>query len=277
VAPLSKRQLQNFMRLEMPLFLLPDEFKTETYPAISTLYCAIRAAIEQQADAVRAAFRAGGSANQVPDNIGYGTFDPATLTDPVPAFVQAIDMIVEQGEGATSTQLFAGPGSEGEESHYCKFAQIYYGAGYREPEPPRPLTSETEPEFFRGHPIPWPEVINTLAVPADGYANVLALDPNAAKVSAELQAFDQAYSGILDTLDDVWNGPKASAWPTLGKAVAGMSSLRVKSCFSIIREQVPPSVVARLPELYPSEIESLRTYTDLARPVFYGPRFLNLT
>lgn len=277
VAPLSKRQLQNFMRLEMPLFLLPDEFKTETYPAISTLYRAVRTAIENQAEAVGAAFRAGGPANQVPDNIGYGTFDPATLADPIPAFLQAIDAIVEQGEGATSDQLLAGPGSEREESHYCKFSQIYYGASYREPEPPRPLTRETEPDFFRGNPIPWPEVINTLAVPADGYAKILALDPNAPKVSAELQAFDQAYSGILDTLDDVWNGPKASAWPTLGKAVAGMSSLRVKSCFSIIREPIPPDVVARLPELYPCEIEFLRTYTDLGKPMFYGPRFLNLT
>lgn len=33
---------------------------------------------------------------------------------------------------------------------------------------------------------------------------------------------------------------------------------------------------AQLAELYPDEIGYLRTYTELSKPVFYGPGFVNV-
>jgi len=53
LAQLSKRQLKNFMRLEVPKFLLPAEFAKEQYPTIATLYSAIVEAIDGNADAIK--------------------------------------------------------------------------------------------------------------------------------------------------------------------------------------------------------------------------------
>jgi len=273
---LSRPQLKNFMRLESPYFLLAPEFRAEGYPTIGRLYQAIKEAIADNADAVRAAFAAGGPANQVGDNVGFNTFVPGPGVDPVALFDAGIDEILEQGEGSTSGTIQAGPAYQNEESHYGKFAELWYGARYEVPRPPVPLTRENEAAYFQGVEIPWPEVINTLAVPSDGYARILDLDANGPAVLKDLALFDSVYSGMLLALHTMWNGPLDTQWPTFGEAVEGMVKQRVLSCFTIMRTEVPPAIVARLPELYPSEFHLLETYTDLDQPVFYGPRFRNV-
>jgi len=279
LAQFSKKQLKNFLRIEMPDFLLRGLKRGETYPTIAAFYKGIRQAIHDNADAVRAAVVAmaqkGGPPNQVGDDIGFATVKYQPGVDPVPAFENGIDEILQQGEGASTESLIASKEFESEESHYAKFAELHYGASYEEPKPSIPLTPETEPLSFKGRAIGWPVVVNTLAVPSDGYAKILALDPNAAAVSNDLNAFDTGFSAILAELDAVWNGPAAASWKTLGGAVHGMVDLRVLSCFNILRYQIPAGIVAQLPELYPAEIDRLRAYTDLSQPVFYGPRFLN--
>jgi hypothetical protein len=275
LAQLSKNQLANFMRIEMPASLLAAQDRPESYPTIAAFYTAIRDAVLDQADAVRAAVKAGGSANQVGDDIGFATVKYAEGTDPVAAFCAGIDEILQQGEGAAADDLLTGKTFEWEASHYAKFAALYYGAGYQAPSPAVRLTPATEAAFFRGAPIGWPLVINTLAVPADGYAKILALDPAAPAVSKDLLAFDTGFSSILAALEDAWNGPAGASWKTLGTAVHGMVDLRVLSCFNILRYQIPPGIVAQLAQLYPGEYERLRHYTDLSKPVFYGPRFVN--
>jgi Ferritin-like len=275
LAQLSRAQLEHFMRIERPAFLLSQLYADETYPTIGMLYERIQEAIRDNAAAVRDAVQTGGPSNQVGDNIGFTTIAPTLGVDPVDQLVAGIDLIVEQGEGASCESLFAGRRSEDEESHYARFAELYYGAKYDDPASGIELTPTTEPEFFKGRPVPWPKIINTLAVPNDGYARVLELDPNAATVTLDLDAFDTAYSEILTELDAVWNGPADASWKTLGGAVRSMVSMRVLSCFNIMRHQVPSDVVARIPALYPDESEYLAAYTDLDKPVFYGPRFRN--
>ncbi len=274
LASLSKPQLRNFMRLEMPEFLLNKLDRGETYATISAFYQRIGKAITDNAAAVKAAVRAGGPANQVADNIGI-TAIQEDAADPISQLLAGINEILEQGEGASCGSLFAGTGSEDESSHYVRFAEIYYGAGYRDPVAKVELTPETESQFFTGRPIPWPVVNNTLAVPADGYAKVLALDPAAAAVTKDLTAFDGAFSSILAALDQTWNGPAAASWKTLGGAVHSMVDLRVLSCFNLLRHEIPANVVAQLPKLYPGEFDRLRNYTNLEKPVVYGPRFFN--
>jgi hypothetical protein len=277
LAKLSKPQLKNFLRIEMPDFLLKQIGRGENYPTIAVFYDAIRQAIRSNAAAVRAAVQAAGSANhQVGDDIGFTTISATSGTDPVDQLIAGIDEIIGQGEGSSAESLFTGAGSEDEESHYAKFAEIYYEADYQDPQPPIKLTPATEPQFFKGRKIPWPEVVNTLAVPADGYASILALDPSAAAVTVDLSAFDGGYSSILAALDLAWNGPAATSWKTLGGAVHSMVDLRVLSCFNILRHQIPDNIVAQIPQLYPKEIARLRELTDLTKPVFYGPRFLNV-
>jgi hypothetical protein len=273
---LTKTQLKNFMRVELPSFLLPEAYTQEAYPTISKLYDGIRSAIETNADAIRAAMKKGGTSNQIGDDIGFTTLRYTEGQDPLPQVYQGIDEILTQGEGSPMRTLHTDAGSEGEEAHYAKFAEIYYGHAYQVPSSGIVLTQETEAQFFGGVAIPVPEVVNTLWVPKDGYEQALKADPNGASVEASLLAFDQAYTGILSNLDAMWNGSSSQSWPTFGKAVAAMGELRVLACFNIMKCQVPAPVVAKLAELYASEYNDMKACTDLGAPVYYGPRFLNL-
>lgn len=278
LSKLSCTQLKNFMRLEAPLFLLPDEHRQEQYPTISKFYQAIKQAIVENSGEVRAVFAKGGPANQVGDNIGFTTFAPGDSVDPISMINQGINEILEQGEGSTAESIQTGPAYEHELSHYGRFAELFYRARYQAPTNPHsPLTRETEAEWFKGSELTTPKVINTLAVPSDGYAKILERDPEGADVTKALQEFDACYSGILVDLDTMWNGSKDGLWPTFGEAVKAMTDLRVLSCFNIMRYQVPPSVIVDIPQLYPDECGFISTYTDLTQPVFYGPRFGNTT
>jgi hypothetical protein len=287
LAKLSKEQLLNFMRIEMPDFLLKQANRDETYPTIAAFYQEIIRALKSNPADVRAAILAGGPANQVDDNIGFRRIqtkavDPdENMTDDARAdlvvtqILGGLDEILEQGEGSSTGSMYAGEGSEDEASHYNRFAELYYGRGYVDLELPVPMTASNESQFYRGRPIPFPTVVNTLAVPKDGYAKILALDPNETAVTSDLAAFDGVFSSILLALDQVWNGPVKASWKTLGGAVHSMVDLRVFSCFNLLIHQIPVDIVAQLPALYPDEFERMEKYSDLKEPLFYGPRFFN--
>ncbi|GAB1643429.1 ferritin-like domain-containing protein [Krasilnikovia sp. MM14-A1259] len=275
LAPLSVRQLKTFMRIEAPEFLLAKRELATAYPTIGRFYQAIKDAVAKNATAVRAAVRDGGPANQVGGNLGYRTIVPRDGVDPVDEILEALDMIMEQGEGEPARGIGTSSTFQNEESHYGRFAELRYGARYQQVSEPVAVTAETEEQFFRGEPIAWPVVINTLAVPSDHYGAVLSEDPNAPAVEKELDAFDAAYTAMMTALHQAWNGPVERSWPSLGEAVVQMNEMRVLSCFNILRHQVPPAAVARLAELYPAEYRLLAEFTDLDRPVFYGPRFVN--
>jgi hypothetical protein len=273
LASLSNRQLESFMRLESPQFLLGKPYRDERYPTIGRFYQAIRAAIQGSAEQVRDAFQAGGPANQVGDNIGFTTFTSARGTDPVEMLCAGIDEILEQGEGTGSGSIEADAIYQHEESHYAKFAELRHGRRYSGPPAGTVVTARNVDRCFAGEAIDWPVVMNTLAVPSDGYQAVLAEDPAGADAEKELAVFDAAYTKVLVGLDELWNGPMDTQWATFGQAVTGMMELRVTSCFTFMRRQIPPAVIARLPELYPADFDLLASRTDLSRPVFYGPRF----
>lgn len=275
LSPYSKNQIKNFMRIEMPDFLVKELNLHETYQTISKFYADIKAAILDNANEINALVKKGGTSNQVGDNIGFPTFIYQDGIDSVKMLCDGIDEILEQGEGASANDLITNSEFEMELSHYAKFAELFYGATYQKPSGIDKITLSNEPEFFKGLPISFPEVINTLSVPKDGYAKILALDPNGAEIKTELEKFDAAFSTMLDTLDVVWNGPASTSWKSLGAAVHGMVDFRVLSCFMIMRSQIPVDIIKQLPTLYPNEFEFMSLYTDLSKPVFYGPRFLN--
>lgn len=274
LASLSEPQLLNFMRLEAPKALIDPKFVGEDIPSISTFYAAMRQAIEDNSDEVCAAVKAGGKANQVGDNIGFSTivYSDNCLAD----ILGAIDSIMAQGEGVIDCALHADGKSEAEESHYARFAQIYYGGQLSVPPGLSEPTLATVKDFFKGYAIPFPVVTNTLAVPADGYEKLLAEDPNRAAVEKDLASFDQAYSDVMAGLDLCWNGDPAKWWPTLGGAVTLMAKLRVLGCFNVMKHRVPDAAIGKLRTLYPDEFQMFSTYTRLNESVFYGPRFRNL-
>lgn len=276
LAQLSPRQLQNFMRLEAPAFMLAQEYRGQVYPTIGQLYGALRDAIVANADAVRKAVVNAGPANQVGGNIGFDTIVPTPGVHPADQLCQGIDDILAQGEGAGTDSIAAGEAFQNEGSHYARFAELWYGARYQYPGHQAELNRDTEKAYFQGERITWPVVLNTLAVPSDGYAAILNNDPlSAGPVLTDLEAFDAAYTAMMVHMDNMWNGPAETSWPNFGQAVLQMNELRVLSCFNIVRHQVPDTIIAKLPELYPDECDLMAEYTNLDRPVFYGPRFLN--
>jgi hypothetical protein len=277
LAALSKPQLENFMRLEAPVSLIDDKYAHEKYESISNFYAAIRAAIVDNTDVLRAAVKTGGKSNQVGDNIGFSTIVWSDTTDCIVSVLAAIDSITSQGEGLVENVFHADGSSEAEESHFARFAQIYYKAQLTEPHSRVQPTRETLKDFFQGYKIPFPEVTNTLAVPADGYEKLLAFDPDRDAVTKALVAFDTGYSQMLAGLDESWNGDPAKWWPTLGGAVELMAKLRVFACFNLMKHQVPEDLIAKLHTIYSrEEVEVMSKYTRLDQPVFYGPRFRNL-
>jgi hypothetical protein len=277
LAALSKPQLKNFMRLEAPVSLIDPRYAHEKYESISNFYAAIRVAIVNNAEIVRAAVKTGGKSNQVGDNIGFSTIVWSDKTDCMDGILAAIDSITAQGEGLVESVFHAGAASEVEESHYARFAQIYYGAQLIDAHGGAEPTLETVEDFFKGYKVPFPDVTNTLAVPADGYEKLLAQDPDRDAVAKDLAGFDTGYSQMLAGLDASWNGDPAKWWPTLGGAVELMAKLRVFACFNVMKHQVPSGLVTKLATIYPADdFAMMSKYTRLNEPVFYGPRFRNL-
>ena len=275
LAKLSRRQLDTFMRIESPLEMLPEAERGARHPTIGSFYAQIKQAIEANAPAVVAAVRGRSVALQVGGNLGYAVID-RKAKNPVEQIVASIDLIIDQGEGLSSTTRSSGATSQRELSHYARFAELRFGRRFTGPEDAEEgITVEGQRRYFRGDPLVWPTVINSLAVPHDAYAAVLRLDPDRVDVMRDLRAFDAAYTRMLGALDDTWNGPEEQSWPSLGRAVFEMNELRVLSCFSILRHQIPTAAASTLAELYPGEIGLLAALSDLDKPLFYGPRFCN--
>jgi len=288
---LSIPQLKNFMRLESPTFLLPDEFKQEEYPSIGKLYGQLKDAITNNAEEVTKIVRkvlstpADTFSNQVGDNIGFTIMQlkedhPNNISE-VDQIIDGINEIIEQGEGSEKGNLWA-ESFEDEESHYARLGEIYYGGRLEKPLGDIKLTKETEPKFFKGHKISWPVVTNILTIPSDGYQTLLksysSMDPKNTDLEAltkALDEFDLTYTRIMNDLDAMWNGPAAESWKKFGAAVGAMMEMRVKSCFNIMRYEVPKNLIENLKTIYPKEYDVLARYTDLSTPVFFGPRFIN--
>jgi hypothetical protein len=274
----SKEQLENFLRIECPRILLDERQQKQPEATVAAFYDELRDAIVANRatlnNVAAQVVQKGAPPTQVGDNIGLPKIAPVG-GDIVEPLKDAIHQIVDQGEGTAHGSLIAGPASENEKSHYVRFAELYFGREYEHPKGAAAPTRATLQARFSGMAIRPPEIVNTLAVPKDGYAAVLAIDPNAAAVTADLSAFDAQLSDILVQLDLVWNGPPGLSWKTLGGAVALMMKLRVLSGFNIEQHQVPDAAIAQLQKLYPQEYAYLERYTDLSAPVFYGPRFIN--
>lgn len=302
LSPLSRKQVRNFMRVEVPDFLLSnfltaDQMTQEEFPTIGRFYNAVKDAfihLETEGGQITAAINAGGPANQIEDDIGI-----AKITD-FNGLLQGIEEIMEQGEGSSSPTLMASAQYEAEESHYTKFAEIFYGRKFVNPEL-RAVTPDTEASFFRGDRVIFPGIINVLAVTADGYEKILQefnkIDPEGSRMAQQaLDGLDQGYTEVMTALDSVWNGPIEEQGPNLSKAVIGMTELKVPVRISstyypnfpdedpetavhnpaIMAQKIPAEIISKLTQLYPDEYEDLSSYTDLSKPVFFGPRYLNL-
>ncbi|MFD0002168.1 ferritin-like protein [Streptomyces sp. NPDC127178] len=118
---------------------------------------------------------------------------------------QAIRIIMEQGEGTTSS-----PSASFEDdhpAHYYAFGEIYHG---------RELRRTDDGWQYVGAPVPFPDVRPMAPIPVGGWPNPPA------RVRQLLHQFDATYSTVLDTLDAAWAG---GGHRTLGAAIHAMHGL----------------------------------------------------
>jgi len=141
-----------------------------------------------------------------------GFADLIAVTD-VDSAVQAINLIVEQGEGTTTSPL----DPQDDPAHYYRFAEIYYGKKLIRNLNPRP----GEPEFvYGGDPIPFdPKGVTPLVT-----------NPKASHYPAGSQAadtnnnFNFTYTSMLKSLHHVFNGQPDRIAP----AVQLMESMKLQ-------------------------------------------------
>ncbi|BCU77004.1 ferritin-like protein [Luteolibacter sp. LG18] len=159
--------------------------------------------------------------------LGEGAFtgDPALQVQPpfpegsivtdLTSALEAIDIIIDQGEGTGTTPL---AGEDGELAHYYKFAEIYYGHALI----PNPNAKPTDPPdqqyYYGGAPITY----NASAV-AQIPTNPKAADyPSGSAQRHAMDNFNYTYTSLLKGLHDLFNGQPETFRRTLG----AMMSLR---------------------------------------------------
>lgn len=141
-----------------------------------------------------------------------GFTDLIAVTD-VESAVQAINLIVEQGEGTTTSPL----DPQDAPAHYYRFAEIYYGKTLIRNLNPRP----GEPAFvYGGDPIPFdPEGVTPLVT------NPKASDYRAGSQAADTNNnFNFTYTSMLKSLHQVFNGQPDRIAP----AVQLMESMKLQ-------------------------------------------------
>ncbi|MEW2167858.1 ferritin-like protein [Streptomyces sp. NPDC007084] len=142
------------------------------------------------------------TARQLRRRVGVDELPLVTTLDDVE---NAIDAIREQGEGSSGSPADA-PGDD-HVAHYYAFAEIYHG---------RQLREEGGDWRYSGAVVPFPDARPMARVPAGGWDS----PPDAAR--RLLDAFDSAYTAMLDSLDAAWADGDAKA---LAAAVRGMGRL----------------------------------------------------
>ncbi|MGR4881220.1 ferritin-like protein [Streptomyces sp. LARHCF249] len=144
----------------------------------------------------------------------------------------AVQVIMEQGEGSHSSPKNPFFGREGELAHYYEFRQILNGKKLVE------VPTAPEGWAYQGDPIAMPEAHRMGTVPKDGWAQEPAYRPSEA-VQALLTKFNQRYSELLRWLERTWQtDDPQEANDALAEAEATMVSL-ASPARSLMRHELP--------------------------------------
>lgn len=129
--------------------------------------------------------------------------------------LEAIDIIIDQGEGTGTTPL---AGEDGELAHYYKFAEIYYGHALIKNPNAKPTDPPDQQYYYGGAPITF-NASEVAAIPT----NPKAADyPSGSAQRHAMDNFNYTYTSLLKGLHDLFNGQPETFRRTLG----AMMSLR---------------------------------------------------
>jgi hypothetical protein len=196
-------------RIEYPENAVPKPLEAflaaETFTSIGEFYDAVRDAIVANDGQFHY-----DTANQRDEYLNI--FKIANLG----AAKKAIQLIQHQGEGGDKYPYNA----EGKLSHFYTFGQLYYRQKYK-------FDPATQTGDWTGGQITIPDnlIYNMTPVPLGGYNNP----------PQEVLDFDQAFTGVLKSLESAWSGGGGAA---LDDAVGAMPDLTDKA-ITILKKKLP--------------------------------------
>jgi hypothetical protein len=218
--PFGREAVDLFLRIEQPTALeAPPE--DEGYETIGQFYAAIEAGLRLLVDRVgEAAVFSGDPARQLTDaHFRAGSGRMVAVTDLAGA-LDALDEIVEQGEGADHSQVWDGTTDmfhpeRRQVAHYYRFTELLEGRRYAPGDVPgRPATGEAIV-------VDWDGVHPMQPNPTDA--------DDAAVAQAQL-AFDDTYSSLLGHLQQTFDGTP----DRIERALGAMFALRTQA-FELLR------------------------------------------
>lgn len=192
--------------LEFPVAALADEADA-TAAAAPTTIGQFYAAIREKIEALGPSVFTGDPSRQVSGDPFFPELQPVT---DLASAVAAINMIVEEGEGTSTSPL----DQEDELAHYYKFAEIWNG---------RRLIATAEPPgyAYAGDPIPF-DPTGVWPVVADPHASTY---PAGSAARYANDTFNYTYTSLLKALHATFNGHPDQ----FGTAVGAMESLKTQA------------------------------------------------
>ncbi|MET7480667.1 ferritin-like protein [Streptomyces sp. NPDC005648] len=182
--------------------------------SIGAFYRAIRQAFTQNADLIK-------GHRQVEKDMeeAYGLGNSLIPLSTPKAVDDAIEVIMEQGEGSHTSPRNRYFGREGELAHYYEFRQILQGKKLVE------VPTAPEGWAYEGDPIVMPDVYRMGTVPRGGWAQEPTYLPDT-QVQDRLTKFNQLYSELLRWLETTWQtADQPEAEDPLGEAVSRMRKM----------------------------------------------------
>jgi hypothetical protein len=196
LAPFSHDQLADFMKIEEPedpLHFPVVEARALGPPqTIGQFYAEIKRQITALGDG---AFTGPPSKQVGPDRLGG-----SIVVSDVATASQAIDTIVEQGEGTKESPLEAAKGKQ--VAHYYRFAEIYNGRRLIPNPAAGPETPPDQRYLYGGDPIPI-DASAIYPVPKDPKAETY---PAGSGARHACDTFNYAYTSLLKSLHATFNG-----------------------------------------------------------------------
>ncbi|MFE4254270.1 ferritin-like protein [Streptomyces sp. NPDC056910] len=222
---LTRASLDMYCQIERPEDPVA-EFE-EPGESIGAFYNAIRQAFKQNADLIQ-------GHRQVEKNMesDYGLGNSLVPLSTPKTVDDAIQVIMEQGEGSHSSPRNRYFGREGELAHYYEFRQILQGKKLVE------VPTAPEGWAYEGDPIVMPEAYPMGTVPSGGWAQGPTYHPDA-EVQDLLTTFNQLYSEVLRWLETTWQtDDQQEANHALGKAVSRMRNLE-DPALALMQHELP--------------------------------------
>jgi Ferritin-like len=205
LAPFSVDLAENtFMAIEQPedpLAFHAAAVALDEPITIGQFYRAIRATIVDLGD--------GAFASQPRNQITPDQMDGAVVVTDVATASQAIDTIIDQGEGTASTPSEV---SGTDYAHYYRFAEIVHGRRLIPNPAAGPSTPPDQQFIYGGDPIPFAPA-EVFAVPVNPTTTTYPVDTAARKACV---TFNFTYTSLLKTLQIAFTGQPDQIGPAIG-------------------------------------------------------------